>query len=240
MTRQRAILVAIAVFAVLLLLLLFLPMRLALGWSALDARGVSARGAEGTVWAGRIDDLRFGEFSFGRVRAAMHFWPLLTGRTSFALSRPEEPGLPPMRAGLSTGADSFALSDAHATLGAGAVFAPLPVDRLEMQDLTVRFENGVCVEAEGGLRAFFLPQMAGATLPQDGLLGTARCDGPAVRFALTGASGQEQVDLRLFADGRYAARLRLTGDRADQADMLTGTGFRAVAGAYILEMEGRF
>ena len=52
-------------------LLIFLPMRVALGLAGLERLGVAAREVRGTVWSGRIDQLMLGEMPMGSVRAGI-------------------------------------------------------------------------------------------------------------------------------------------------------------------------
>ena len=65
--RSRIILVVV----LLLGLILFMPMRIALGLTGLERVGLAAREVQGTLWSGRIDQLMLGTMPVGSVRAAL-------------------------------------------------------------------------------------------------------------------------------------------------------------------------
>ena len=57
-----------------------LPLRLAIGWLGLDARGFAAREAIGSLWLGGVREAEFGPVPVGDVDARLATWPLLIGR----------------------------------------------------------------------------------------------------------------------------------------------------------------
>ena len=80
-TGRRALFLAMFAAAV----LAFLPMRLALGWAALDSQGFSAREVTGSVWSGRLVEARFGDVALGDLDASVSPLALLIGRARIAL-----------------------------------------------------------------------------------------------------------------------------------------------------------
>ena len=120
--RMRIILLLI----VLLGLLLFLPMRVALGLSGLERLGVAARDVRGTVWSGRIDQLMLGDMPMGSVRAGLSPLALLTGRARFNIARTK--GLADDISGaLTVGFGRIGVDDVTGAVPLGRTFAPLPI-----------------------------------------------------------------------------------------------------------------
>lgn len=81
--RMRIVLLLALLFG----LLLFLPMRVALGVAGLERLGVAAREVRGSVWSGRIDQLMLGNMPLGSVRAGLSPVSLLMGRARFDIAR---------------------------------------------------------------------------------------------------------------------------------------------------------
>jgi len=78
----------------------------------------------------------------------------------------------------------------------------LPPPALDLADLSVHFEDGLCAAADGLVKARFAGELGGVELPA-GFSGEARCEGPALLLPLRSQSGADRLDVRLFADGRY-------------------------------------
>lgn len=230
--RMRIALVAALLFG----LVLFLPMRLALGLAGLERLGVSAREARGTVWSGRIDQLMLGDMPIGSVRAGLAPLPLLVGRARFDIVRAN--GLPDdIRAGLTVGPGRIGVDDVTGSVPLGRTFAPLPVASLMFEDVSGYFSGDRCGHAEGRVRARMAGQFPGLNLSQ-GLSGEAACDGDALLLALVSQSGLERVTLRLWRSGRYVAEMRVeTADPALSA-ALGQAGFRSAGNAQLLKIEG--
>lgn len=187
-----------------LALILSLPMRLALG---VVGAGLTAREANGTIWSGRLKEARMGPAALGDLEARLAFLPLLTGRARIELER--DSAAPDRFAG----AFGFAANRRSAESVTGVVpvegaFGALPVAALELSDVTVRFRDGACEEAEGLVRASLTATRPG--LPAS-LSGAARCDRGALLLPLTSGGGGDGVALRIAADGRWSAKLSLRG-----------------------------
>lgn len=229
----RWVLLLIAFLAALVLLA---PLRLAVGVLGLDEGAIGARGASGSVWGGTIDELRVGGVPIGRVEAYLSPLQLLAGRARVDFRRSEGE---PARGAISVSRNSIGIDDVTATLSLGGALAPLPVGSVELNDLSVRFVDGACTRAGGGARARLSGSFAGVALNQ-GMAGTARCEGRAVRLPLTSQSGQERLDLRIAADGGYVADLIAVEPPPERIAELAPLGFVAVPGGYRLRTTGRF
>lgn len=226
-----------AMFAV--ALVVFLPMRLALGWAGAGEQGLVARAVTGSVWGATLSEAKFGDLGLGDVAARLSPWPLLVGRETLALEGPGGQGAPPLsgRAFVSrhaSGVDAFT-----GRLATGTAFQPLPVTALDLDGVTARFEDDACTAAEGRVRATLAGDVAGVTLPPT-IEGIARCDAGALLLPLASAAGTEAVNLRIFGDGRYRADLAIRpGDPAVVA-RLVASGFAPGPAGYALSVEGRF
>lgn len=231
MGRRVLLLIAVLVFMVALL-----PMRLALGALDLDRSALSARGVGGSVWAATIDELRVAGVSVGSVDAALSPLDLLIGRARIVLTRPAG-GAEPLSGAILVSRNTIGVADVTATLALGNMLAPLPIASLGANALSIRFVAGACVEAAGTATAQVAGSFAGIALNQ-GLTGTASCDGRHVRLPLASQSGQERLDLRIDADGGYIADLIAIEPDAARAAALAALGFTAIPGGYRLRTTG--
>jgi general secretion pathway protein N len=236
MTTRPPVLFAAMLFVA---LIVFLPMRLALGATGLADQGLSARRVGGTIWGGSMIEARFGDVALGDLRVSLSPLALLLGRARLAFEGAGADGRP--IAGAATiGRHAMGIDGVTASLPAATLFAPLSVTTLALEDVTVRFRDGVCEEAGGRVRATMMGEAGGLPLPPM-MMGTARCEAGALLLPMTGQGGTEGVNLRIRPDGRYTADLVLTpGDPAaaaklEQLGFVAGTG-----GGYRLSAEGRF
>ena len=128
--------------------------------------------------------------------------PLVLGRARLSLARDEADG--GFEGAVSVSRHSFGIDDLSGRLRLGALFAPLPIAALDLDEVSVRFAGGLCESAAGTVRATLSGDMAGIAL----LVGAARqrplrakgrccCRSPArrrrssstCRFAPTEATG---------------------------------------------------
>ncbi|WP_210358032.1 type II secretion system protein N [Sphingomonas beigongshangi] len=216
-------------------LLLFLPMRLALGWIGLGEEGFSARSVEGSVWDGRLVEARFGDLSLGTLHAGVSPLALLIGRARIGL----EDDLGGLRGAITISRHRRALDHVTATLPTGRVFAPLPVTSLILEDLTIRFADASCEAADGRVRATLVGDAGGVPLPTQ-LSGNARCDGTALLLPLASQAGTEGVELRVTADGHYSAQMRIAATDPVAAERLAAAGFTPSGSGYRLTIQGSF
>lgn len=217
-------------------LLLFLPLRIALGVAGLEKLGVSGRDVRGSIWSGRVDQLMIGAVAMGNVRVALSPMALLVGRARFNLSR--QVGLPDdIKGALTLGMGRVGIDDVTGAVPLGRMLAPLPIGSLAMEDVSMYFSAGHCGHAEGRVRAHVTGQIPGLNLSQ-GLSGAAICDGDALLLPLVSQSGMEKITLRLWESGRYTAEMRVETSDPTIAGALGGAGFRGVGNAQLLSIEG--
>ncbi|MCU6455462.1 type II secretion system protein N [Sphingomonas sp. A2-49] len=216
-------------------LLMFLPLRLVLGWVGLGDQGFSARTVTGSVWDGRLNEARFGDLALGSLDAGLSPLALLIGRARIALDG--DPGL--LHGAITLSRHGIGVDDMTATLPTGRAFAPLPVTQLALENVTVHFVDDTCDRAEGRVRARLVGEAAGIALPAD-LSGVARCDGGALLLPLASQAGSESIELRITGQGRYTAALRIAPADPTAAQRLSAAGFVPGQGSYRLSIEGSF
>jgi general secretion pathway protein N len=221
--------------ALLFCIVALLPLRLALGWLGLDERGFAAREAVGSVWLGAVREAEFGPVPIGDVSTRLRTLPLLVGRARIDLRRSGEAD--DLKGALAASRHGFAIEDAQASLDTGAAFAPLPIQGVDLGDVSVHFANGLCVSAEGLVKARVAGNVGGLLLPAS-FTGDARCEGGALLLPLVSQSGQERLSLRLYDDGRYRLELSLPAGDDPTRQRLIATGFAAVGAAYVLRVQG--
>jgi general secretion pathway protein N len=230
--RTRVTLILLFVFG----LILFMPMRIALGLAGLERVGVAARDVRGSVWSGRIDQLMLGTMPVGSVRAALSPISLLVGRARIDIWR-RQGAADDLSGALTVGFGRVGIDDVTGAVPLGRSFAPLPIGSLIMEDVTAYFSGDRCGHAEGRARAQMAGQFPGLNLSQ-GLSGTVSCDGEALLLPLVSQSGLEKVNLRIWRSGRYVAEMRVETADAVLADALAKAGFAGAGGARLLKVEG--
>ena len=220
-------------------MLVFLPLRLVLGWFGMGDHGLTARRVTGTVWAGTMREASVGGIALGDLRARLSPWPLLIGRARVDIDgRPDAPGRA-LRGAISLSRHGTGVDDFTASLATGRLFAPLPVTSLDLDSVTVHFSGDACETAEGRVRATLGDSVQGVALPPS-VAGNARCDGTALLLPLTSQAGTESVTLRIDAGGTYQANFLVRPRDPAAAARLEAAGFQPGAAGHRLSVQGRF
>ncbi|WP_340689051.1 type II secretion system protein N [Sphingomonas liriopis] len=219
----------------LVVLLVFLPMRLVLGLLGLGDQGFSARTVSGSVWDGRLEEARFGTLSLGSLDASVSPFALLIGHARVAVDGAGGA----LRGAITLSRHGQGIDGMTATLPTGNAFAPLPVTALTLEDVTIHFVDDTCDKAEGRVRARLVGEAAGIVLPTE-LSGIARCDRGALLLPLASQAGTESVELRVTGQGRYTAALRIAPADSAAGERLAAAGFVVGQGGYRLSIEGLF
>ncbi|MDF2494657.1 type II secretion system protein N [Sphingomonas sp.] len=234
-TGPNALFLAMFVVA----LIVFLPLRLALGWFGLAEQGLTARSVSGSIWSGHLREARFGQIALGDLSAGVSPLPLLLGRARVELDGAAIPPAPRLSGAIAVSRHSFALDDLTASLPVGTAFRPVPVTVLDLEQVSVRFNGDQCDSAEGRVRATLTGDIGGLPVPAT-LTGNARCDGGALLLPLVSAAGNEGSTIRLWPDGRYRAELTLQPSDPAAAMRLQTAGFVQTDTGMELAIEGRF
>lgn len=213
------------------------PLGLAISWLGLDERGLAAREAEGSVWLGALREAQLGPAPIGDVNARLSSLPLFLGRARVSLARMDE--TQPFEGAVTISRHGFGFDDATGQLRLGALLAPLPINAIQLEGVSIGFASGLCSRAEGRVRAMASGDVGGMSL-SSGLAGNASCAGDAALLPLVGQSGMEQLNIRLFADGRYRVELLVRSQDAALGQRLVAAGFTAGNGGFARVVEGRF
>jgi general secretion pathway protein N len=189
-------------------LVALLPLSVAIGWFGLAGRGLAAREANGSLWAGALKEAQFGPVALGDVEARLNLLPLLLGRARLSLRRDGADGR--FEGAVTMTRHGFGLDDLDGQLRPAALLAPLPLATLDFTRVSVHFANGRCDHAEGEVRAGLSGDVGGMLLTL-ALRGAARCEQGALLLPLASQSGLERLDLRFAGDGSWRAELSARG-----------------------------
>lgn len=236
MKRFFSILLILSGF--LALLLFFLPMRLAISMAGLEDRNFSAKQISGSVWDGHIESAKFGPVNMGDLDAGMQFWPLIAGDVILDVERSENATWNNLSATLGRAGEGFLIADANAKIPVGRQLAPLPASHIELSGFSANFVQGRCRTASGQVRMSLDANIPGLDL-QRGLLGNAECQDGVLVVPLTSGSGMEKLTLKLEGNGRYTARLALSGGNAAWTLLLPSLGFSKTPDGYAIKMTGQ-
>lgn len=224
MTRLLAALFAVVLTAA---LILFLPLRTALGLMGADGMGLTAARVTGTIWSGRLEEAGFGGARLGDVAVGLDPFLLLLGRPQLKME--VQGGAVTGRAMLVGGAGGSGLAGAAGTAPLSLAPAGLPIQgAVSVRDLTAVFKAGRCVRASGRVSTDLLQRNA-ALVGDDGVLlsGEAGCQGGALVVPLQGSSRTAAIvlTLRVEADGRYGLDTRITTSDPALSSRLALAGF---------------
>lgn len=223
-----------------LALVALLPLRLVLGLTGLGEAGLTARRVDGMVWGGSLREARWGDVALGDLDARLAFWPLLIGRARVEIDGAgAAAGGRPVHGAVTIARHAQGVDDFTASLAAGALFAPLPVTGLDLDQVSIRFRDGQCDAAQGRVRATLAGEAGGVPLPPV-LSGPARCEAGALLLPLASQAGTETATLRVTGDGRYRAEFALRSGDPAVAARLERAGFVGGPAGYRLAVEGRF
>lgn len=217
-------------------LVLFFPLRLALDAADLTRLGLTARAVTGSVWDGRIGDLSLGRQGLGTFDVQLRPGPLLLGRTAMDFERRDEVR-GPLAGTLRSGGGAHGVEGLTGQLAAASLFAPVPVDALDFNGVTILFRDGACVKADGQVSAAIGTRLGGLDLMRT-LQGPVSCEGQRVRARLASGGGRESLEFFLTENGRYRAFLTLRGLPPEVATGLGLLGFRSGPDGVSLSMTG--
>lgn len=231
--RRQAFFFAGAIIAA---LIAFFPLRLALGVISSSGSLFTARGAEGSIWNGVIRDVSFDGVSLGDFAARALPMKLLTGTAAIELRALTGE---PANATLVATLGNFGAERVTTRLVLPGAFDPLPVENIDLKDVSVRFSKEGCVSADGQVRVTLVGTLAGIRLGQQ-LLGNPRCDGKLLTLALVSQSAMERITLRIVPDGQYSTRLLIRASDTEMATKLNAAGLRETSEGHFIEISGRF
>lgn len=212
--------------AILLALVLFLPLRVALG---MTGNAIAARSVEGSVWSGRLIDASLGGQALGDLDAGMSPFSLFLGKVRVKVDGALLHGAVIATIG-GKGGDIETLS-----LPLSRSFGPIRLAAMDVVGAHIRFRGKACAEADGraGLRLK-------SFLGEQRLSGTLRCSGGVLAVDLLSQSAMERLSLRFPDSGRYEATLIVRTIDTGQATGLAASGFRETPVGHVLKFSGAF
>jgi len=220
------------------LLILFMPMRWAVGMAS--GPGFSASGADGTIWSGRVHEVRLGKLSIGTVNARIRPLGLLAGRIGYRFDQPVIGGSPGLHGSISKSYGGISLEGLSGAVPVANIIPGFASAQIEFDNVSVAYSNGKCQTASGSVRARPDGQIFAVLGLDAGLLGRVSCEAGDMLLPQTSGSGMERLELRVSADGRYRASLQLQQPAAEAAPLLSMAGFASIAGGFRKTGKGRF
>ncbi|MBW8367388.1 MAG: type II secretion system protein N, partial [Arenimonas sp.] len=196
---NRSLALAFFVLAWLASLAVLAPMRWLGELDLWRNAGLSASGASGTIWNGRLLGLDAGSQPLGDVDAALSAASLLTGTVAIEFATDGSRGK--LLLGRERGL--------RAVSGEWPLVVPTPGGPLQwalsLDAVSAVVRGGTCAEAAGGLEAVLTLPAAGSTTPPLVLSGTPVCREGVVEASLMPAPGSPAVELlvQIRADGQY-------------------------------------
>ena len=212
------------------------PLRIALGMSDFERIGFTARQVGGTIWYGRIGDLQLRSQPLGTFEVELDPAPLLLGKIGMRFNRLDSPEgrlRGRLMAGLRRG-----IVGASGRIAVAEMMAPLPIEALELRDVTVLFRRGVCVEASGAVTPLFGTPIPGVRFAPD-LTGQISCDGERARVIMVGPNGAERFEIYVSASGSYRGWITIRNAPAEVTAALAVLGFRSSPDGLVLSVQGR-
>lgn len=234
----RALIYIFIVIGLILLALVFMPLKLAVSMAGLEGSKFSAREISGSIWNGRIEQARLGPLALGDLDAGVQFFPLLTGKIKLDLERPATAGDTGLTATIGKQGSALLVENATTVLRVGETLAPLPASDISLDNISVAFASGRCQSASGKVRLSLDANIPGLDLKQ-GLLGNAMCEDGVLVLPLTSGSGMEELTMKLEGNGFYTARLFLNGNDRAWTLLLPTLGFRKVPSGYAIKVAGQ-
>lgn len=222
--------------ALVLLLVATLPLRLVLAAGAgidPEALGLSADGASGSIWSGRLRSVEWRGRALGDAAVALDPLSLLAGVQRLGLVTPEFSAdlLHGRRAGIDDANGSLEL-DLH---------GPLPglIARLSLADFGLVFSDGRCRQAGGNVEVELIAP--GFEQPIS-LSGPVRCDGDSGSIALASLRDGAGVEatLTIEGDGQYQLRSRVQPSADLDGSALQAAGFRQTPAGLVRTDGGRW
>ncbi|GAB5489309.1 MAG: type II secretion system protein N [Parasphingorhabdus sp.] len=235
---KRFVFFILIFFGIAAAMLFFMPMRLVVSMAGLEENSFSAKQISGSVWDGHIESAQLGPVKLGSLDAGMQFWPLFAGDLILDVERPENAAGGSLNATLGRAGEGFLVADANAKIPVGRQLAPLPASNIELSGFSANFVQGRCTNASGQVRMSLDANIPGLDL-QRGLLGNAECQDGVLVLPMASGSGMEKLTLKLEGDGRYSARLALSGGNAAWTLLLPSLGFRKTPDGYAIKMNGQ-
>lgn len=229
--NRRLIILFAAVLA--LGLIAFIPLRMALG--RVTDQGFTARQVAGTIWYGRIGELNFKARRLGTFEVALDPLALLTGAVKLDFKRLDDPQ--GVLDGALVSGGHRGIRDTTGRIGVAGLFGALPVEAIELDDVSVLFDGQECSTAAGRVNVLLAAPLPGV----DGvaLRGSLRCENRRVRFALSTPSGSGKLEFYIRSSGDYRAWFQVRGAPPDQAALLSAAGFTPSPEGLMMSVDGK-
>ena len=211
------------------------PLRAALAISNLDRIGFTARQVAGTIWYGRIGELQLRAQPLGTLEVRLDPLALLIGHIGMKFDRMDSPdGV--LRGQLVSGLRR-GLKDTSGRIAVAEMLSPLPIEAFELNEVTVLFRDGTCVEADGAVTPIVNAPVGGASFA--GLTGSVACDGERARAVFERPGSNERIEFYVSSSGSYRAWMSVRNAAPEINAALASAGFRPAPEGMSLSVDGQ-
>jgi len=217
----------------------FMPLRFALAGISPQSE-LSASAASGTIWSGRIHDVRLGKLSIGTVDVGLRPLELFVTDFSFWFEQDANSRTPPLSGIISKGLGGISIDQFNGAVFITELLPAVPGGTIAFENVTIDMSDDRCRSASGIARLTIDGQIFALIGVNNGLIAQLRCDKGELILPFQGASGMERLTIRMSADGRYRASLLLQQPSEQLTPILAQSGFAAVGSGYSLSGKGRF
>ena len=217
-----------------MLLAATVPMRWLGELAVWRSAGLSATGATGTIWSGRLLDVSSGAQRLGDIEAGLSAAALLGGTAAIEFEASTGRGtlLLGRQRGLRNASGQWPLTLHTAEAKLPAV--------LSLQEASAVFRGAACHEASGRVTATVALPAAVAQAPELVVSGALACREGVVEAALMPEPGSPAIELLMQArsDGRYRLRWTARAPGPSLEPALVRAGFTPSADGWVREDEG--
>jgi general secretion pathway protein N len=234
MTARRWLML-LGVLAGLASLIWLMPLSVAVAIAGIDRMGITAKGADGTVWNGRMRQAAVNGAPVGDIGLSLSPLALLTGEIRLkGLTLPDAAS----QGTLVRSFSGWGVDSVTAQLPVSQNYGPLVATGLRLENVTFRTAGAKCVDASGTV-ALTLAGNAAILPKAETLTGPLRCDGEGVRLRLTDPSAARRVTVTVRSDGVYSGTLTIATSDEQLRLLLSTGGFTDSSEGLTMRFEGR-
>jgi len=223
----------LGLMVVVMLTIIFLPMRLVVPQVAPD---LTAAEISGTIWKGRLQGAEWRGAALGDLDVGLDARELLAGRLRLDFVRNGVSGL---RGRLGTSGNVHIVDALDGPVSLDLPFPFKPRLEVEFAGASLQLDNaGKCRSAAGKITARLSNIPAIGTTPP--MSGSFACDEDALFLPLATGDGQLGMAVHVWADRRYRADLIVASRNIPVQLALAAAGFTAGPDGSTLRIEGAF
>ncbi|WP_198024156.1 type II secretion system protein N [Sphingorhabdus lutea] len=227
-----------AIFVI--LLILFMPMRAAIGMISGDNNLLRAQNINGPIWSGQISNVEIAGFSMGQINAGLLPLPLFMGRGELAFSSDKENNKAMIEGVIFGGLGGNGIKNLNGEAQLQGKIGKLLGGNVIFNNFNVHFKNDICSSAKGEVKLLLNGGILSSLDINEGMTAQASCDGADLSLSFISFSEQEMVKLRVNQAGKYNANIIILTDDPAMMAGLGLLGFTPYQAGMIRRETGQF